>query len=216
MNEQFFWGAATSSHQVEGENLNDWTEWARLEPEDGRFNKQEMQHYRKVVLALRERGLEPFVTLWHFTLPVWLAKKGGVLNKNFPEYLARYSGYVVKNLKADVRFWITINEPTAIVFNSYFRGVWPPQKRGLINGLRAFFRLAKTHKQALRAIREAEAKAMVGFANDMLDIEPAGGGILDKLAAFIWDCASNRFFNFLVGKKISAIISPCNIFSTSK
>src|SRR4030042_6885352 len=127
----FFWGAATSAHQVEGNNHNDWTEWekanakrlaceakakwqpwqkekfpemfipqnyisgracdhfnrfeedfdiakslghsahrfsiewSRIEPEEGKFNEEAIAHYRKVISALRERGIEPFVTLWH-------------------------------------------------------------------------------------------------------------------------------------------------------
>ena len=52
-------------------------EWARIEPKEGEFNEAEIEHYRKVIDALLDRGIEPFVTLWHFTLPVWFAEKGG-------------------------------------------------------------------------------------------------------------------------------------------
>src|SRR3989344_3621370 len=40
--------------------------WARIEPEEGRFDLEAIDHYRKVIRALRARGMEPFVTLWHF------------------------------------------------------------------------------------------------------------------------------------------------------
>ena len=56
-------------------------EWSRIEPEEGRFNEKEMQHYIDVVKSLRDRGIEPMITLWHFTNPVWFANKGGFLKK---------------------------------------------------------------------------------------------------------------------------------------
>ncbi len=46
-------------------------EWARIEPEQGKFDQKEIEHYRKIILALKERNLEPFVTLYHWTLPIW-------------------------------------------------------------------------------------------------------------------------------------------------
>jgi beta-glucosidase len=46
-------------------------------PEEGKFNKQEIEHYRSVIQACRIRGVEPVVTLHHFSSPVWLIRKGG-------------------------------------------------------------------------------------------------------------------------------------------
>ena len=51
-------------------------EWARVEPEEGRFDETEIEHYRKVIACCRQYGVEPIVTLMHFTSPVWLIKKG--------------------------------------------------------------------------------------------------------------------------------------------
>src|SRR3989344_6280587 len=159
----FYWGAATSSHQIEGDNHNDWTEWetsksrveslklkglnpddfisgkacdsynryeedfdiakslghnihrfsiewSRIEPEEGKFDFDAMKHYIGLVKAIRERGMEPMVTLWHFTNPIWFSKLGGFLNKKSSVYFTRYARYVVDNLKSDVGLWITFNE----------------------------------------------------------------------------------------------------------
>ena len=65
-------------------------EWARIEPIEGKFNKNAIEHYRKVLEALHKRGLEPFVTLSHYTLPVWFAEKGRWLNIGAPQYFERY------------------------------------------------------------------------------------------------------------------------------
>ena len=53
-------------------------EWARIEPREGEWDEAEIEHYRQVLRALRARNLEPFITCWHFTLPVWVAEKVGL------------------------------------------------------------------------------------------------------------------------------------------
>ena len=149
----FLWGAATSSHQVEGGNRwNDWweyegrgqlphasgdacrhydlferdfdlakswghnahrfsIEWSRLEPEEGTWDADACDHYRQVLRALADRGLEPVVTLHHFTNPAWFARRGGWSRSDSPRLFARYVEYVARELGAPVRYWLTINEP---------------------------------------------------------------------------------------------------------
>ena len=101
-------------------------EWARIEPEEGKFNQNEIEHYRRVILALKQRGLEPFVTLYHWTLPVWFAEQGGWLDPKAPEYFARFTEKIVSEYKDLVRFWITLNEPNIYAPSCYLQGVWPP------------------------------------------------------------------------------------------
>jgi beta-glucosidase len=104
-------------------------EWARIEPEEGKFNEAEIEHYRKVLAALRARRLKPFITLWHFTLPQWFADKGGFLHPDAPEIFARYCGYVAMKLGNDCRHFATINEPTVYASLGWLAGVWPPFRR---------------------------------------------------------------------------------------
>ncbi len=65
-------------------------EWSRIEPEEGKFSVEEINHYRDVIISLRERNIEPIVTLHHFTLPLWFAQKGGWLNKDAVRYFLHY------------------------------------------------------------------------------------------------------------------------------
>ena len=51
-------------------------EWARIEPEEGHFDESEIEHYRKVIRCCRDNGVEPMVTLMHFTSPVSAHSKG--------------------------------------------------------------------------------------------------------------------------------------------
>ncbi|MBI4158337.1 MAG: glycoside hydrolase family 1 protein [Candidatus Yanofskybacteria bacterium] len=203
----FKWGSATSAHQIEGGNHNDWTvweksservtqlkkegknpydfisgracdsynryeedfdiakklnqnihrfsiEWSRIEPEEGKFNEKEIEHYKRLIDALRDRGIEPMVTLWHFTNPIWFANKGGFLNKKSPEYFTRYAKYVVDNLKDRVGLWITFNEASSVWAGySYILRLWPPQHKNLFEYQKARKNFIKAHILAYREIK---------------------------------------------------------------
>jgi len=107
-------------------------EWARIEPQEGEFDESEIEHYRQVLRALQERGMEPFVTLWHFTLPQWLADKGGFEHDQTPELFARYAAKVVGSFGDLCTFYSTINEPNVYATHGYLYGAWPPFKRAKI------------------------------------------------------------------------------------
>ncbi len=111
-------------------------EWARIEPEEGKFNEEELDHYRNVLQALRDRDIEPFITLWHFTLPVWVAKKGGFENKEIVDLFARYAEKIVMSFGDLCSFYSTINEPNVYATHGYLYGAWPPFKRAKV-GLKA-------------------------------------------------------------------------------
>ena len=191
----FKWGSATSAHQIEGNNHNDWSEWektrpeefrsgracdsynryeedfdiakklnqnihrfsiewSRIEPKEGKFDYEAMHHYVNVVKALRERGIEPMVTLWHFTNPAWFAEKGGFLNVDSPKIFTRYVKYVVDNLKDRVGLWITFNEPINMYGGlSYLKGDWPPQHKNIFELLKLRRNFVKAHILAYREIK---------------------------------------------------------------
>ena len=141
-------------------------EWSRIEPEEGKFNGEEIEHYKKVVAILRELGIEPFVTLWHYTLPVWFSRKGGFKNENSPEIFARYCAYVVEKLGDRVRFWVTINEPELYADDSYLGGVHPPQEKSRMSQLLVIYNLIRAHCKAYEVIKELSRNAKVGIAKN--------------------------------------------------
>ncbi|MDI6777728.1 MAG: glycoside hydrolase family 1 protein [Patescibacteria group bacterium] len=257
----FLWGAATSAHQVEGGNVNDWSEWekknaehlaseaknkwqewqqekfpemfdpqnyvsgracdhynryeedldiakslglnafrisiewSRIEPEEGKFDEREIEHYRKVIQAIRERGMEPFVCLWHYTLPLWLAEKKGILNKRFPEYFARYSRYIVKNLGDICKFWVTLNEPSVVISHSYIEGIRPPEKKNLWLAWRVYKKMMGAHNLSYRYIKEISEKNQIGFANHIKYFEPYGrNSTLDSLVVRVAGYFGNWIF----------------------
>ena len=85
-------------------------EWARVEPEEGQFDEKESDHYRKVIACCKENGVEPIVTLLHFTSPVWLIKNGGWEAESTIDYFRRYAAYVTEKLGSELHYICTINE----------------------------------------------------------------------------------------------------------
>lgn len=164
-----------------GQNAHRFSiEWARIEPEEGKFNQKELEHYQQVVSALGQCQLEPFVTLFHFTLPQWFAKKGGWLNKKAPYYFVRYVQKIVEALGGRVRFWLTINEPMVYVSGSFLRGRWPPQEKSFWKSWKVLQRLVKAHRLAYQTIHQKNREAKVGIAKHMFYFE--GSTILRYLA----------------------------------
>lgn len=146
-------------------------EWARIEPREGEWDAREIAHYRKVLGALRQRSIKSFVTLWHFTNPMWFAAKGGWLRGSNVAYFNRYCEKVARELGDIVDAWITINEPGVYAQLSYRGGWWPPQKHSLAQAARVFWNLAHAHRMAYRYLKSITPAISVGIANNASSIE---------------------------------------------
>lgn len=180
--------------KVGGHNAHRFSiEWSRIEPEEGKFDEREIEHYRKVLLALRERGIEPFVTLWHWTEPVWFGKIGGWANGKSSEYFLRFVEKVVGEYKDLVKFWIVVNEPNVGLGFGYLTGAQPPAKKNLILFLKAYFNLLSAYKKSYAKIHEMDNMANVGFAHSYYVYEVEFWKPIDKLIASIPTFFSNYF-----------------------
>jgi len=158
-------------------------EWARIEPEEGKFDQKEIEHYRKVILSLKQRNLEPFVTLYHWTLPIWFAKKGGWLNKDALKYFERFVKEIVGEYKNLVKFWITLNEPNVYISHSFLKGNWPPFKKNLFKSQKVLSRLTKAHKKTYQIIHKISPDSQVGIAKNNIYYR----GILKLFANYSWN-----------------------------
>ena len=176
-------------------------EWSRVEPSEGGWNEESLRHYAKVIAGLRQRGLEPVVTLHHFTNPAWFARKGGWLCRDSPDLFGRYVERVVSTLGERVKYWITINEPTVLVMQGYINREWPPLlKSAWRKAAAAFKNLARAHLVAYRAIHKNFGDALVGFAHSAPLIQPCDPTRrLDRIATRLRDFILNRSFFYLIG-----------------
>jgi beta-glucosidase len=86
-------------------------EWARVEPEEGRFSDQALEHYEAITGYCLARGIAPVVTYNHFTSPHWFARRGAWLDPEAPALFARYCGMVTEALGDGAAWVVTMNEP---------------------------------------------------------------------------------------------------------
>ncbi|MCG2714466.1 MAG: glycoside hydrolase family 1 protein [Candidatus Omnitrophica bacterium] len=237
----FLCGAATSAHQVEGDNIhNDWwaaeqkgvlkeasgcacrhyelysqdfaiaqelshnchrfsIEWSRVEPKEGIFDTAAIEHYRKVIKDLRSRGIEPIVTLFHFTNPAWFAQKGGWVKFKLKKYFLRFVEKIVKEYAHEVKFWITINEPLVYSSHSYLLGAWPPKKCSLFQTAKVTLNLAQAHIKAYHIIHKiyqdgSLAKPYVSIAANLQAFEICQKSVKNRVAFYLRHKLYNLYF----------------------
>ena len=140
-------------------------EWSRIEPEPSRFDDAALDRYRQILQAMHDRGIEPMVTLHHFSNPLWLVAKGDFNSSIVVDYFQRYTAKVVAALGDLVPKWVTINEPMVYVFMRYLDGKFPaPSRPGWASGREAIGHLLRCHAAAYHTIKEQLPEAEVGVA----------------------------------------------------
>lgn len=161
-------------------------EWARLEPDQGEWSSEATARYREMILGLRERGMEPFVTMLHFTSPQWVAERGGFENPKISEWMARYAERAAREFGDLVTFWITINEPNAYAYQCYLNGIWLAQKQDLLAMLRVVKHQVRAHAAMYHAIKRIRPDAQVGYSHHWRVFEPHNPKfVLDRLMAAV-------------------------------
>ncbi len=174
-------------------------EWSRVEPHEGVFDRAELDHYRDVVRTCRSLGLEPIVTLHHFTLPQWFAERGGVVDADAPRLFARFVAVCAETFGAGVRWWVTINEPAVLAVLGHLRGEWPPMHRSMRSCLAALGGMARMHAAAYTALHRVAAAhgwtARVSVAHHERPMLPHNpGSVLDRAATVLPSAIFNRWF----------------------
>ncbi len=235
----FFWGASTASHQVEGGNHNQWSvwelehakelaetaesrlgwlpgwedikkraetpdnyvsgkgvghyqgyeedftlakklnlnafrfgiEWARLEPSQGKWDEKEIQHYRDYIKELRRKGLEPFLNIWHWTMPTWFTDKGGFSKRENLKYFEAFVQKIADEYADDLTYIITLNEPNVYASFGYGNALWPPQEHNWLKAGWVYLNLVKAHKRAYRILKYRNKSLMVGVATQLANIQ---------------------------------------------
>lgn len=236
---EFYWGASTASHQVEGRTHNQWTvwelahaaelartaeqrlswlpvwdeikkqaedpdnyvsgkgidhlsryeedfglakklhfnafrfgiEWSRLEPEPGQWDQAALDHYRSYIKALKAKGLEPFLNLWHWTVPVWFDEMGGFKRRKNLKYFLRFVEKVAEEYGDDLTYVITLNEPNVFTSFGYVTGEWPPQEKNWLSFIRVYVNLVSTHKRAYKILKRSKPSMQVGIAAQLANIQ---------------------------------------------
>jgi beta-glucosidase len=169
--------------------------WPRLQPEGrGKLNPAGVDFYSRLVEALLERGIEPWVTLYHWDLPQALEDAGGWPLRDTAPRFADYAAAVHERLSDRIRHWTTLNEPWCSALLGYAAGVHAPGRSEPAAALRAVHHLLLGHGLALQALRAQDAASTLGVTLNLFPVDPAGEGEADADAARRIDGLANRLF----------------------
>ncbi|HUC95779.1 MAG TPA: family 1 glycosylhydrolase, partial [Candidatus Saccharimonadia bacterium] len=226
----FFWGASTASHQVEGGNHNQWTvweknnakelalsaerrlsylsdwndiktqatnpenyisgkgidhynrfredfdlakglnlnslrfsiEWSRIEPEPGKWDEREIDHYLQYIQEMKKRGLEPFLNIWHWTCPIWFDHMGGFEKKKNLVYFDRFTKKIAETLLTDINYILVLNEPLVYLTHGYVTGEWTPNKKNYWKFMKVNYNLLRSHKIAYKNFKSVKPTVNIG------------------------------------------------------
>jgi beta-glucosidase len=161
--------------------------WPRVQPDGrGALNRPGVDFYRRLAEGLRERGIEPVATLYHWDLPQARQAAGGWAVRDTAERFGEYAVLMADELGDVVDSWITHNEPWVVAFLGHAEGIKAPGIRDWPTALRVSHHLLLSHGLALPALRET---APVGIT---LNLAPARSD--DPAAALRMDGYMNRWF----------------------
>jgi beta-glucosidase/6-phospho-beta-glucosidase/beta-galactosidase len=136
-------------------------EWARLEPEPGRFDEAALERYVEILEMCAAHGLQPIITLHHFTHPAFLGEEFW-LRPGSPDRFARHVARVLPALSPHCRRWVTINEPNVLMLKGWVEGAHPPGRRAAFaDAFCVLDNLLTAHVLAADAILAVQPEALV-------------------------------------------------------
>lgn len=183
-------------------------EWSRVEPEEGAWDAAAITHYKKYVAELKKRNIEPIVTLFHFTLPVWFAEMGGFEKRSNVQYFTRFAEKIISELGRDVKFIITINEPEVYAYESYKMGNWPPAMRSKRALHKVLNNLAYAHNQTADIIHGLSRRYKVSIAKNSCYFYAGDDAVLSRKSADAMQYAQDDYF-------IKKVVKHCDFLGVN-
>ena len=170
--------------------------WPRVQPTGrGAPNQKGLDFYRRLVDRLRQRGIRPAATLYHWDLPQALQDDGGGWqNRDTAERFAEYSAIVYGALGDGVDWWMTHNEPWVVAAIGHREGRHAPGLTDVVAELKVAHHLLLSHGRSVEAYRAAGLAAPIGIALSLSPTYPEGDVESDREAAALCDAYVNRWY----------------------
>lgn len=173
-------------------------EWSRIEPEEGQFSQDAIDHYRQYISELKKRGIEPILNIWHWTMPKWFTDKGAFKYKKNLKYFDRFVEVVGREFAPHLRYIITLNEPNVYTTYSYMtaepvsRANWPPGEKNPLSFARVYWNLLNAHKRAYKILKTQKPSLQVGIASHLANIQAKRphnllDSFITQLMRYFWD-----------------------------
>jgi len=175
-------------------------EWAVLQTREGMgtgVHRDAFDKYQTFIEKLKKAGIEPYVTLHHFTHPQWFQDAGGFDNLQNVETFIAYA----KNMMATVsgvKYWMTFNEPGVFAFQGYIRGCFPPHVQGDIAAAgRVMRNMLYAHCRIYSEVKPTSRGVQIGITHQWLKFEPFSGNPTESAVCyFLSQIAHYAVYNF--------------------
>ncbi len=169
--------------------------WSRILPLGvGEPLTEGLEFYHKVIDTCIKYQLKPCITLYHWDLPQALEDLGGWNNRDSITWFCSYVKICINTYKSKVTNWVVMNEPMTFVGLGHFMAYHAPQKKGIINFLKAAHHVVLSIAEGGRAIRQIQPEANIGVSLSCSFIKPINKLPKHKRAAKRIEALLNRFF----------------------
>jgi beta-glucosidase len=170
-------------------------EWSRIEPKQGVWDQEAIRHYHRYINSLNKRGIEPILTIWHWSMPTWFTEIGGFENKANLALFEQFVSKIALEYAKDIRYVVTLNEPNLYTAYAYVAAIHPPQRKNLILAIKVYFNLIRAHRKAYAILKNTEPSIQVGLAMFMTnDQVKRGRNPISPLTSYIFSYLWNRWF----------------------
>jgi len=180
-------------------------EWSKIEPQEGVFDEDVLQHYVDVCDELLANGIKPVVTLHHYTEPIWFADcadgLGGFTKMENIKYFVRFAQKMFETLGNRVDKWITFSSPVGHVMPSFAVGIKPPYKKDLALALETLKNVLEAHVQVYQAIKKMEGgeQTQIGITHTIHQLDVLSKkDFVGRFYAYMGDLFTTKpIYNFL-------------------
>jgi beta-glucosidase len=167
-------------------------EWAKIETAPGQFDEAILDRYLSFIDQLKAAGIEPMVTIYHFTLPLWVSSQGGWEWDGIADAFDVFVRHVAARMGTRVTLWITLNEPMSIITAGYMSNVFPPGKNDIRGIGHPMANMIRAHARAYHALHEIldtdNFKVRVGLAHHLRIFDPKTSiNLIDRFIADKFD-----------------------------
>ena len=147
--------------------------WSRIFPEGiGRINQKGLDFYHRVIDTCLQYKIEPWITLYHWDLPLELQKKGGWANREIIHWFSEYASLMMKTFGDKVKKWMVLNEPLVYTGAGYFMGAHAPGFRNLSHFLKAIHHTALVQGITPENLRSYHKDLEIGTTFSCSHLEP--------------------------------------------
>ena len=167
--------------------------WPRVMDSSGKRNEKGLDFYKHLLDRLQEKGLQTFVTLYHWDLPQYLEDRGGWLNREIVYRFADYVDLMSRELKGRVTAWATLNEPWCSAYLGYASGEQAPGRINLRYATQAMHHLLLAHGTAVPVLRANDPQAKVGIVANFGYGTAETESPADKRAAYLFQVQHNAW-----------------------